>query len=194
MSSILKAIRWSAYHTLISLPCLLLLVTVAWPVYALVHYVVAPVLYYALCIYGFVVGGLLKCITVPTSLAFTYLFMPPARLLAGPFVRRKAKAVMRARDEFRAQFGIEGVSGFTRDQLVFGANRQQLGRAQMMLQTAESNLQFAAEQGAKGYWFSALGYIWNAQDHLANARTELALVPSDEFYVTAELVPAGVYA
>ncbi len=176
----MKAIRWCAYHTLVSLPCLVLLYTVAWPVNLVVHYLVGPAIYYALCLVGLVIEGSFACVAVPTRLAFKYLFLPPARLVAGPFVRSRAASVARERDNFRQQFGLQGVSGFTHDQLVFGPHRHHLGRARMMLQTAESDLSSADTEASGGYWFGCLSRIWRAEDQLANARKEMSLIAAEE--------------
>lgn len=180
MGYIFKAFGW-CLNLLVTIVALVLLYTVAWPVYLIVHYVVAPVLYYALLVYGYIVTGLWFCVSFPVRMVFRYIVLPPSRLIASPFVRMKAASTKRSCMAFRRQFGIEGVAGFSHHDLVFGADRYNLGRAQMTLQTAECDLARADELASQGYWFGCLNHLWRANDHLANARNEMNLVAARRY-------------
>lgn len=187
MNLILKPLGW-CLNLAINLVALVLLYALAWPVYLIVHYVIGPVLYAALYLYGMIVTGVFTCIAVPTRLAFKYLFMPPARIIISPYVRMRLNQLQT--NNFRTQFNI-GQQGFTftHDELVFGPDRFHLGRAKMILQTAESDLECAQELAADGWWFACLGRIWRAEDHLANVRTEMNLIAQQQY-----LQGRGAYA
>lgn len=156
-----------------------LLTALAIVVNFLVHYVVGPVLFGLLVVFGFTVEKLLTYLVVwPLRLLHSYVLLPVARPVAKHYVlHHRLPVVEQALYEFQRDFGLEETGSFSHYDLVFGPDRFHKGRAQMMVQTAESDLSCADEAAGRNHWFTCLDRLDRAANHLANARAEMNLIP-----------------